>query len=171
MAYRFSASANARTIPIIPIETAVFSAWLEKQPAAMKRWVNSAGFLAKPGSVSLVAGDDGALSTVLLGVDDHQGLWSYAGLPAMLPDGRYRIDAVMEQEGATNAAIGWALGCYQFDKYKSAKPKTTWPELVWPKNCDRGAVKRTADATILVRDLINIPAEDMGPAELAAAAR
>ncbi len=45
------------------------------------------------------------------------------------------------------------------------------PSLVWPKNCDRGAVKRTADATILVRDLINIPAEDMGPPELALAAR
>jgi leucyl aminopeptidase len=171
VAYRFFAAADARTIPIIPIETAVFSAWLAKQPAEMKRWVESAGFFAKPGSVSLVAGKDGALSTVLLGVDDHQGLWSYAGLPNSLPAGRYRIDAVLEKEGATNAAIGWALGCYQFDRYKSAKSKTTSPGLVWPRNCDRGAVKRTADATALVRDLINIPPEDMGPAELAAAAR
>lgn len=171
MAYRFSTAAKGRTIPIIPIETAVFSAWLKKQPADMKRWVDSAGFLAKPGSVSLVAGEDGALSQVLLGVDDHQGLWSYAGLPTVLPAGSYRIDAQMEKEGATNAAIGWALGCYSFDRYKSAKSNTRYPELVWPKNCDRGAVKRTADATMLVRDLINIPAEDMGPAELAAAAR
>ncbi len=171
MAYRFFTAADSRTIPIIPIETAVFSAWLKKQPAAMGRWVHSAGFMAKPGSVSLVAGSDGALSTVLLGVDDHQGLWSYAALPTSLPPGRYRIDAVLEKEGATNAAIGWALGCYRFDRYKSTKSKTAFPGLVWPRNCDRGAVRRTADATILVRDLINIPSEDMGPAELAAAAR
>ena len=171
MAYRFFASADARTIPIIPIETAVFSAWLKKQPAEMKRWVESAGFLAKPGSISLVAGKDGALSQVLLGVDDHQGLWSYAGLPKSLPAGRYRIDAELEKAGATNAAIGWALGCYQFDRYKSTKSKPTYPGLVWPRNCDRGAVARTADATMLVRDLINIPAEDMGPADLATAAR
>lgn len=171
MAYHFFTAADARTIPIIPIETAVFSAWLSTQPAAMRNWVDSAGFLAKPGSVSLVAGNDGALSSVLLGVDDHQGLWSYAALPKSLPAGRYRIDAVLEKEGATNTAIGWALGCYQFDRYKSAKSKTAFPGLVWPRNCDRGAVKRTADATMLVRDLINIPAEDMGPAELAAAAR
>ena len=171
MVYRFFTAANARTIPIIPIETAVFSAWLKKQPAAMKRWVASAGFMAEPGSVSLVAGSDGALSTVLLGVDDHQGLWSYAALPNLLPAGRYRIDAAMEKDGATNAAIGWALGCYRFDRYKSRKSDAAHPGLVWPRNCDRGAVRRTADATMLVRDLINIPAEDMGPAELATAAR
>lgn len=171
MSYRFFTAADARTIPIIPIETAVFSAWLKKQPAAMRRWVDSAGFLAKPGSLSLVAGSDGALSTVLLGVDDHQGLWSYASLPADLPEGRYRIDAVLEKEGATNAAIGWALGCYQFDRYKSGQTQQKFPGLVWPRNCDRKAVKRTADATMLVRDLINTPAEDMGPAELATAAR
>ena len=110
MPYRFFTVANARTIPIIPIETAVFSAWLSTQSAAMRNWVGSAGFLAKPGSVSLVAGNDGALSSVLLGVDDHQGLWSYAALPKSLPAGRYRIDAVLEKEGATNIAIGWALG-------------------------------------------------------------
>ena len=171
MVYRFFTAADARTIPIIPIEAAVFSAWLKKQPAAMRSWVDSAGFLAKPGSVRLVAGSDGALATVLLGVDDHQGFWSYAGLPNSLPAGRYRIDAELEKEGATNAAVGWALGCYRFDRYKSAKSQTALPGLVWPRNCDRAAVKRTADATILVRDLINIPAEDMGPAELAAEAR
>lgn len=171
MAYRFLSTADARTIPIIPIETAVFAAWLKKQPAAIKRWVESAGFTAQAGEVSLVAGKDGALSSVLLGVEDHQGLWAYAALPESLPEGRYRIDAVLEKEGATNAAIGWALGCYRFERYKSKKKAAKWPDLVWPRNCDKGAVRRTADAIGLVRDLINTPAEDMGPAELATAAR
>ncbi len=171
MAYRFFAAADARTVPIVPIESEVFDAWLKKQPAAMRRWVESAGFKAKAGTISLVAGSDGALSTVLLGVDDHQGLWSYASLPDKLPAGRYRIDAEMEREGATRAALGWALGSYTFDRYKSRKNDRDIPSLVWPKNCDRGAVTRTADAATLVRDLINTPADDMGPPELAAAAR
>lgn len=170
MPYRFIASTKS-AIPIIPIETAVFDAWLKKQPAAMKRWVKSGGFKADAGSVSLVAGNDGSLSSVLLGVDDHQGLWSYAGLPDRLPEGSYFIDARMEKSGATDAAIGWALGCYGFERYKNKKSTRKIPALVWPKNCDRGAVKRTADATALVRDLINTPPSDMGPAELAAAAR
>jgi leucyl aminopeptidase len=171
MTYRFMASADRRTVPIIPIETAVFAAWLKTQDAAMKRWVKSAGFDATVGSISLVAGKDGSLAQVLVGVDDHQGLWAYADLPSKLPVCRYAIDARMDKAGATAAALGWALGCYRFTQYKSKPVAAAIPSLVWPKNCDRGAVKRTADATALVRDLINIPPEDMGPPELASAAR
>ena len=171
MAYRFVASVDRRTIPITPIETAVFAAWLKTQDAAMKRWVKSTGFKAVAGSISLVAGKDGSLSQVLVGVDNHQGLWAYAALPLKLPKRLYEIDARIDKAGATAAALGWALGCYQFTQYKSQPIGAETPSLVWPKNCDRGAVKRTADATALVRDLINIPAEDMGPPELALAAR
>tara|TARA_B100001142_G_scaffold298681_1_gene322071 strand:+ start:135 stop:1532 length:1398 start_codon:yes stop_codon:yes gene_type:complete len=171
MAYHLVASGNRRTIPITPIETAVFAAWLKTQDAAMKRWVKSTGFTGAVGSISLVAGPDGTLSQVLVGVETHQGLWAYSALPSKLPEGRYEIDARMDRAGATAVALGWALGCYQFTKYKSNPIGLGRPSLVWPKNCDRGAVRRTADATTLVRDLINIPAEDMGPPELALAAR
>jgi leucyl aminopeptidase len=171
MTYRFVASADRQTIPVIPIETAVFAAWLKTQDATMKRWVKSAGFEAIAGTISLVAGKDGALARVLVGVDDHQGLWAYADLPSKLPAGKYEIDARMDKAGATAAALGWALGCYSFTQYKSKPVAAAIPSLVWPKNCDRGAVKRTVDATTLVRDLINIPPEDMGPPELASAAR
>ena len=77
----------------------------------------------------------------------------------------------MEKDGATAAATGWALGCYRFDRYRSNAGQSDVPVLVWPRNCDRAAVRRTADATALVRDLINVPAADMGPGELATAAR
>ena len=171
MAYHLVASGNRRTIPITPIETAVFAAWLKTQDAAMIRWIKSTGFKGAVGSISLVAGPDGSLSQVLVGVDSHQGLWAYSALPSKLPEGCYEIDARMDRAGATAVALGWALGCYHFTKYKSQPMVLGKPTLVWPKNCDRGAVKRTAEATTLVRDLINIPAEDMGPPELALAAR
>lgn len=171
MTYRFVISADSRTIPIIPIETDVFQAWLKKQDETMKRWVKSTSFKATPGSLSLVSQDDGSLSQILWGVEDHRALWSYASLPSKLPEGKYQIDARMGKVGATAAALGWALGCYQFNQYKSNPPSVKVPTLVWPKDCDRATVRRTADATVLVRDLINIPAEDMGPPELATAAR
>ena len=173
MSYRFVGRADSKTIPITPVETAVFDAWLKGEPAAMRRWVDSSGFKAKAGQISLVSGADGALARVLLGVNDHQGQWDYAGLPSALPAGRYQIDARLDRDGATAAATGWAVGCYKFDRYKSGAktPAADLPALVWPANCDRKAALRTADATALVRDLINTPAEDMGPPELAAAAR
>jgi len=173
VSYRFAARADKNTIPITPVETEVFDAWLKGEPARIQRWVASSGFRALAGQVSFVSDGEGTLSRVLLGVDNHQGLWDYAGLPAQLPSGRYEIDARMDRDGATAAATGWAIGGYRFDRYKTGekKPAGEMPVLVWPAKCDRGAARRMADATALVRDLINTPPEDMGPAELAAAAR
>ena len=171
MSYRFKSAAGRNVVPVVPIEKAVFAGWLKTQPPDMRRWVESSGFGAEPGSISLIAGADGRLEEVLVGVEDHDGLWSYAGLPDRLPPGDYRIDARLDKKAATNAALGWALGSYRFEQYKSRKRKSPPAALVWPANCDRAAVKRTADATFLVRDLVNTPADDMGPAALAAAAR
>jgi len=172
LSFRFINKPDSRTVPIVPIETGVFKAWRRGQPREMKAWVDSSGFAAEPGKLSLVGGADGKLARVLLGVDDHDGFWSYGGLPTALPPGTYRIDARMEDGKATGAALGWALGGYRFDLYRKTKTNAKdVPALVWPDNCDRGHVRRAANATGLVRDLINTPAGDMGPAELAGAAR
>ena len=66
-------------------------------------------------------------------------------------------------------ALGWALGTYSFDLYRKKK-KEGAARLVWPKGADRGLVERLAGAVCLARDLINTPASDLGPAELAEAA-
>ena len=170
MRAKFRTRADAKTVPIIPIEKEVFDAWRADQTEAMCAWIESTGFKAAPRSVSLVPGEDGALGSVLLGVEAHDDFWAYADLPGRLPAGAYRIDARMEREAATGAALGWALGCYAFDRY-AAKSAGPVPTLVWPGGADRAHVRSAAEATTGVRDLINTPAGDMGPAELAAAAR
>ncbi len=170
MTASLTARATARTVPITPVETAVFEAWLAGEPDAVRQWVNTAGFEAAPGKISLVAGPDGRLARVLAGVERHDGLWSYAGLPGCLPAGSYRIDARMDAAAATAAATGWALGGYRFERYRSAG-KGKLPTLVWPAGADRNRTDAVVTAVSLVRDLINTPAEDMGPSELAAAAR
>jgi leucyl aminopeptidase len=170
MTASFKTKADSKTIPVTPIEHAVFDAWLKKEPAAIQVWVKSSGFTAKPGQISLVAGKDGKLSRVLFGVKDHDGFWDYAPLPTALPEGSYRIDARMSAAGATAAATGWALGGYRFERYKSTKSKKL-PTLVWPARADKARANAMAESISLVRDLINTPAEDMGPSQLAAAAR
>ena len=55
MSFRFLDRASARTIPIVPIETAVFEAWRKAQPKSMRDWVASVGFKAGSGETSLVA--------------------------------------------------------------------------------------------------------------------
>jgi len=169
---RYLTSRTAGAVPILPLRADRLKAWLGTQPPRVAAWVDSLRFAAKPGSLCLVPGDDGALARVLAGVDPADGPYAYAGLPAALPPGRYRLEPTGRGKGArdetNHAALGWALGSYAFGRYRETPE---FASLAWPKATDRAAVARTAKATRLVRDLINTPANDMGPAELAAAAR
>ena len=110
----------------------------------------------------------GLLSRVLIGVTPGEELWSLAALPDTLPLGAYRLDGEIAAPQATRFALGWALGCYAFTRYKPRE--RGWADLVWPEGADRPRIERLARGIALARDLINTPAEDMGPPELAAAA-
>ncbi|MBM3597019.1 MAG: leucyl aminopeptidase family protein [Alphaproteobacteria bacterium] len=172
MASMFVARADARTVPIEAIETGKFPTWLRGADASVKAWVESTGFNAEAGSVSLVAGAGGKLARVLVGVEAGDPIWAFAGLPGQLPTeaGRsYALSTRLKPPAATRAALGWALGSYGFTRYK--KPKRTPAALVWPIGVDRARVEREAEAIAMVRDLINTPAGDLGPKELAEAAR
>ena len=166
----FRVKALGSTVPVTPIEHAVFDSWVKKEPDAVQAWVKSSGFSAKPGQISLIAGKDGKLSRVLFGVRDHDGFWDYAALPSALPVGTYQIDVRMSATGATAAATGWVLGGYRFERYKSTKSEKL-PQLVWPAGADKSRANAMAQSISIVRDLINTPAEDMGPSQLASAAR
>ncbi|MGQ9371357.1 leucyl aminopeptidase family protein [Azospirillum sp. ST 5-10] len=163
------AKAGADAVPVTPLAKAALAGWLDSQPPATAQWVKAVNFSAEAGATALLPGEDGRLARVLVGVPAEPDLWALAGLPGSLPPGTYRIDADLDRGAATRAALGWALGSYRFDRYR--KSEKGFASLVWPKAADRGAVERAASATFLVRDLVNTPASDMGPADLAKAAK
>ncbi len=165
----FAARANARTLPMTPLTADVLKAWLKRQPKTVASWVRDAGFEASPGSTLLLPGKDGKASAVLVGVTGDDDIWSWAAASDKLPKGRYRLAREPKAATANRLALGWGLAAYKFTRYKG-KPKNH-PQLVWPKHADKIAVEGAVDGTFLVRDLINTPASDMGPAELADAAR
>jgi len=170
----FAARANAKTIPIVALTSKAYKGWFKDQPKAIQTWLEATEFKAEAGNVALLPDRDGALAQVVLGLGEPSSdpgkaaIWAYAALPAKLPKGRYQLEereAELEPSEANDAAIGWALATYRFDRYLS-KPKT-FPTLVWPKAADRKAVTRVRNATFLARDLVNTPAGDLGPEELA----
>ena len=164
-----TARAKAGTVPITLLTAEQLDGWLKRQPKSVAAWVKNTGFTAKPGSFCLLPADKGALDRVLAGHDPADGPWGCAELPSALPGGSYRIEPEPAADLAGQLALGWALGCYAFTRYrKSARRFAT---LVWPKAADRAAVEGAASGIALVRDLINTPASDMGPAELADAAK
>jgi leucyl aminopeptidase len=156
-------------ISVWPVRVADLEAWLAEQPESVAAWVTAADFKAKADSHLLVPGADGSPAGVVLGLGESANLWSAAGLPKSLPAGQYRFAPEPEAEDAARFALSWALGAYRFTRYKEDKDSDR-AELVWPAAADRQGIERAARATWLVRDLVNTPAADLGPAELAEAA-
>jgi leucyl aminopeptidase len=156
------------SLPIFTVAADAYDSWLADAGAAHSAWLGATGFAAKPGTVSLLPGPGGALAAVVHIVAKTPGRWGWAGLPGQLPPGVYHLDGVAPGD-ADFAALSWALAHYKFDRYKTAeKPQA---KLVWPEAADRAYVAAALEAIVLVRDLINTPASDMGPAEIAAAAK
>ncbi len=170
------ARAGAGAVNLTPLSKETLAAWLAEQAPERADWVRDTGFTGAAGAICPLPGKGGALTQVLAGIDPKDVLWSYAALPGKLGAlakrkagaARFVLDAAPDPAGATRAALGWALGTYAFTRYRKAEQD--FAALVWPKGADRAAVTRTCEAVFLARDLINTPASDMGPGELAQAA-
>ena len=159
-----------RSVPLLAVSKDGLAGWRERAPARERDWVMATGFTGEGGKLALVPGEEGRLGRVLVGISDGEAaMWGFAGLSETLPEGAYRIEALPEGTDASHAALGWALGTYAFTRYRDKK-KPGGARLVWPDGADRGMVARLASGIFLARDLVNTPASDMGPAELAEAA-
>lgn len=162
-----------------PIETVTedaFGAWLDDQDATVKAWLDSSGFKGKGGSTALLPGADGLKGAVYVigGNEGRGGPWAWASLFGGLSDGAWHVTTELGAQDAYDLALGFALASYQYDRYlsKSEEDEDACKRLlVWPEACDRDAVRGAFGATKLVRDLINTPASDLGPAELTQAAQ
>jgi leucyl aminopeptidase len=161
----FAARPTKTTIKIRPTTTKELGGQQKKMAASKRNWIKAQGFDGTPGTHIALPGRDGKIDEVLVGIDNTGEPWCFGGLPEQLPSGRYVLDG-FTNEDAERAALGWALGSYQFDRYRAVKAR---PSLVVPKGVDMEEVHRLAKATYMVRDLINTPAGDLGPEELAGA--
>ena len=132
--------------------------------ARARAFADAAQFEPKPGRHLLVPAGDGAL--ILFGLDKDDP-FSPGRLPEVLPAGTYRF-ANAPADGRL-AALAFALGSYRFTRYRKSDGKEITLEL--PAGVDGAALSRLVDGVTLARDLINTPANDMGPAELEEAAR
>ena len=156
---------GAPSVPLIPVTPDSLAA----RAGASAGWAAATGYRGKPGTVLLLpGGEQDPVAGALVGVEGDEDIWSWGGAATALPAGKYRIDSDLSTAAANRAALGWTLGSYAFTRYKQSERPTR--NLVWPKGADRTYVAVAASATDLVRDLINTPAADMGPADLAQAA-
>ncbi len=156
-------------IALHAVATADLQAFLKRLPKHEAAVLKSAGFAARDGDLRLVPDASGGIACAVLGLGKGGDILALATFSEQLPAGTYRFADVPQALGGANGALAWALGTYQFTRYK--KGKTLAAKLALPQGVDGKEVSRIAEAVFLGRDLINTPANDMGPEELADAVR
>jgi leucyl aminopeptidase len=156
--------------PIHLVDKKGFENWAKRRPAEDRALLQAHRFDGKNegATVLLPRGPEFEVVTTVTNVD-ALGPWSLAKLPDVLPEGTYRLTDVSPGQ----AVIGWLLAQHRFDSYRSKKPEDErGPRvLVTGEPAAIASAIRLAEATALVRDLVNTPAIDLGPAELEQAVR
>jgi leucyl aminopeptidase len=165
----FSAGASAAAIPIWFVTATTYKDVRERLGAAARAFADAAGFEPKPGQYLALPGE-GGLSGILFGLEnggDAKDLFLPGRLPQQLPAGVYRF--ANDPHDTRLAALAFALGAYRFTRYHKSEGRKIKLDL--PQSLDREELEHVVEAVTLVRDLVNTPANDMGPQELEDAAR
>jgi leucyl aminopeptidase len=170
-------SESSNSIPLWLLYENEIEAWRASLAPPLARWVALQNFKGEKHRVVLLPDSDGGLFGAAAGLGKRQGelsLWHAAGLVERLPPRRFRLAQKFSAEEATQLCLGFAYGGYRFDRYRPAKSgpaKNEAASIEAPPNADVQFVALAAEASRMARDWINTPAQDLGPAELAGAAR
>jgi len=160
----------AQQVPIWFVTPATEAKVREGLGAAARAFAAAAGFEAQPGRHLLLPGTN-ALSGVLFALEPAdkpiKDFFAPGRLPGLLPAGTYRFANAAHDQRL--AALAFALGSYRFGRYRKVEDKAV--RLALPDGVDGADLTRIAEGVTLARDLINTPANDLGPAELEEAVR
>ena len=162
---------SATTVPVTFVNATTWRDIRARLAAPERAFADAAGFEPEAGRHLLLPGREGGIAGVLFAIEPEEkadkDLFLPGTLAGVLPAGAYRF--ANAPYDSRLAALAFALGCYRFTRYRKQEEKAITLEL--PGNVDGDELSRIVDGVFLARDLINTPANDMGPAELEAAAR
>jgi leucyl aminopeptidase len=153
--------------PLQLVDKKGLEAWLKGQTEQVRRSAEAQRFKGESFQLAVLPEErDGWFAALGVADVDKPGVWCLARAAETLPEGTYRMAA----GGPGPAVLGWLLGQYRFDRYRT-KGEPMGPRILLTD--DPARIEDTvlvAGSTFLVRDLVNTPAGDLGPAELQVAA-
>jgi leucyl aminopeptidase len=156
-------------VPVQALTEAALPAALDSLGGQAAGLAEAEGFKARAGQVLKLPGADGKLARVLLGLGGQAKADAFRAAAGRLPAGDYRLEAVPEGLEPTDVATAWGLGVYRYDRYKPAKEGPA--RLVLPPGARGEEARAVVHACALARDMVNTPANDMGPLQIETIAR
>ena len=167
------ADPSPATRPLHVLRPEDLPAFLAGAGASWSGWLTASRFEAALGELRLLPDMAGGIAGAVVGYGTEQSRkrlrFGLAKAVASLPEGDWRLEGALDRAERTEAALGWLLAGYRFDRYRPQRKSPALPRLVCPDGLDPARLIAMAEGETLTRDLINTPAEDMGPEELEAA--
>ena len=170
-----ASSGPPRAIPLTLVAEDEVDSVLDGLGAAHTAWARDQGFAGKLGQRVALPDPGGAGVEAWLvgwGTAESRGRdWFHlGGFARSAPAGAYRLTNTLDPATAETEALGWLLARYRFDKYKTA-PDRAGANLMAPTGINPLRLQMLAEGIFFTRDLINTPANDMGPQALEDACR
>ncbi len=163
------AASDEAAVPIRLVTSANAEAVLAALSLRYRSQAKLARFAGKAGEVAVLTGEDGP-AQVLAGVGDSAAVMALRALPAKLPAGLYALEAGGSGPPPADVALAFALGHYRFDRYRK-EGREAAARLVAPDGVDLDELHAVSHACALARDMVNTPANDMGPRQMETIAR
>lgn len=161
-------AASDAAIPLSLVSEAAFEALTDD---GLKELGRGQDFKGQAGRILIDAGPDGRVRKVLAGAGKGGAdPMSARSLAARLPAGDYVLESPPEGLDVGLFATGWALGAYLFDRYK-ARPERGRARLVVGDDREIAGIRQVASACLLAREMVDTPAQDMGPLQIETIAR
>ena len=167
--FGFAASAPA-SHPLFVLRPDELPAFLARPGAAWAGWLKATGFEAGLGETRILPAPDGSVGAAVVGLGTPAARrrlrFGLAKAVAVLPAGDWALTGSLSQDEKAEVALGWLLAGYRFDRYRPGRKPLSPARLVCPEGLDPARLIAIAEGEALTRDLINTPAQDMGPDEL-----
>ncbi len=159
--------------PLYVLRPEGLAAFLTGPGAAWAAWLQATGFEAGLGDARPLPAPDGSVGAAVAGLGTPAARrrlrFGLSKAVAALPAGDWALTGTLSPEEKTEAALGWLLAGYRFDRYRPGRKPLSPARLVCPDGLDPARLIAMAEGEALTRDLINTPAQDMGPDEMEAA--
>ena len=166
------APADAPSRPLYVIHPADLPEWIGGTGKQWAGWLANTGFEAGMGDLRLLPGGDGVAAAVI-GMGSPQARarsrFALAKAATALPAGDWQLAGNLSVTERAEAALGWLLAGYRFDRYRPGKVPAPLARLCLPDAVDGETLLTMVEGEFLTRDLINTPANDLGPEDLQAA--
>jgi leucyl aminopeptidase len=158
-----SSEAPSDAVPVWLVSESELESCRTRWSETANRWLEATCFTGKAGATALLPASDGTLAGVVGVVDDPASPFAAARIASAVPKGVYRLHPE-GSVGADVAALGWALERY---RYRRGADDDGPRLVVNTASAATARAVRLAEAATLGRDLVNTPANKLGPAELA----